>query len=378
MLRYLTAGESHGQALVGILEGLPAGMPVNREGIDEDLARRQQGYGRGGRMAIEQDRIHVLSGLRGGVTLASPLAFTIENRDYQNWQQGMDPFQGDVTYRQVVHPRPGHADLPGALKYGFDDMRPILERSSARETAARVAVGSITRQMLQPFGIEAACHVVSIGSAAIQHQPLTFESLTGAENSPVRCIDESAATKMMAAIDQAKAQGDSLGGVVEVRVKGLPVGLGSHVQWDRKLDARLAYALMSIQAVKGVEIGDGFETARRPGSQVHDEIYHDKDRGIHRKTNHAGGIEGGMSNGEELVVRCGVKPIPTLMQPLQTIDMRTKEPFEAVKERSDTCAVPAAAVVAELVTLFVVAQAFLETFGRDSFEEMKRCWKPSR
>lgn len=378
MLRYLTAGESHGKALLGIIEGLPAGLSLDKDQIDHDLARRQQGYGRGGRMKIEKDQIEVLSGIRGGLSTGSPVAYMIMNRDYENWQEGMDPFLGDIHYKRVTHPRPGHADLPGLLKYGLTDVRPILERSSARETAARAAAGSFARQLLQLFGIKAACHVVQIGQVALENQAIDFDRLAKAETSPVRCVDAAAEKAMMLAIDEAKAAGDTLGGILEVRVKGLPVGLGSHVQWDRKLDARLAAALMSVQAVKGVEIGEGFQSATRPGSQVHDEIYYSKDRGHYRKTNHAGGVEGGMSNGEELVVRCAMKPIPTLMKPLKTVDLDTHEPYEAAKERSDTCAVPAAAVVAEMVTLFTLAQAFMETFGKDSLEEMKRCWKPSR
>ena len=376
MLRFLTAGESHGKALVGMIEGLPAGMPVSRETVDQDLARRQKGYGRGGRMSIEKDRIEILSGLRGGMTLGSPVSFIINNRDYQNWEQGMDPFEGDLSYRPVIHPRPGHADLSGALKYGFSDVRHVLERSSARETAVRVAVGSLVGQMLNPFGIVAVSHVIQIGSVAMHGERYSFEALQRAENSPVRCVNSAKETEMMQEIDDAAARGDSLGGVIEVQVRGVPVGLGSHVQWDRKLDARLAYALMSIQAIKGVEVGDGFAAAEKSGSLVHDEIYHEEHRGYFRKTNHAGGIEGGISNGETLILRCAMKPIPTLMQPLRTVNINSKEPYMAAKERSDTCAVPAAAVVAEMVTLFVLGQAFMETFGRDSFEEMKRCWKP--
>ncbi len=378
MLRYLTAGESHGKALTGIIEGLPAGVPMDKERIDHDLTRRQQGYGRGGRMKIEKDQIEVLSGIRGGISTGSPVAYLIMNKDYGNWQEGMDPFQGDVNYERVTHPRPGHADLPGLLKYGLSDVRPILERSSARETAARVAAGSIARQLLHLFGIQAACHVIQIGQVALENHSITFDQLAEAEISPVRCISKKTEQAMMEAIDQAKASGDSLGGIMEVRVKGLPVGLGSHVQWDRKLDAQLAAALMSIQAIKGVEFGDGFLSAAKPGSQVHDEVCYSEEKGYYRTTNHAGGIEGGMSNGEELVVRCAMKPIPTLMKPLKTVDIDTHEPYDAVKERSDTCAVPAAAVVAELVTVFTLAQAFMEVFGKDSLEEMKRCWKPLR
>lgn len=378
MLRYITAGESHGKALTGIIEGLPAGVPIDKKRIDHDLTRRQQGYGRGGRMKIEKDQIEVLSGIRGGITTGSPVAYLIMNKDYENWQEGMDPFKGDVDYKRVTHPRPGHADLPGLLKYGLSDVRPILERSSARETAARVAAGSIARQLLNLFSIKAACHVIQIGQVAMENQSITFDQLVDVETSPVRCISKTTEEAMMDAIDQAKAAGDSLGGIVEVRVKGLPVGLGSHVQWDRKLDAQLAAALMSIQAIKGVEFGDGFLSAAKPGSQVHDEIYYSEKKGYYRTTNHAGGIEGGMSNGEELVVRCAMKPIPTLMKPLKTVDIDTHKPYDAVKERSDTCAVPAAAVVAELVTVFTLAQAFMDVFGKDSLEEMKRCWKTLR
>lgn len=378
MLRLLTAGESHGKALTVIIEGLPADLEIQEATINRDLARRQKGYGRGGRMAIENDRAEVLSGIRGGRTLGSPLAMVITNRDYENWKEAMDPFHGDQTLRRVTEPRPGHADLAGALKYGFDDMRQILERSSARETAARVAAGSIARQLLEPFGLRSMGHVIQIGGVTCDALEWTETYQTAAEESPVRCGDGKTSDNMMKAIDQAKEEGDTLGGVVEVRVKGVPVGLGSHVHWDRKLDARLAFALMSIQGIRGVEIGGGFELAAMPGSLVHDEIDHTDGRGFFRKTNRAGGIEGGISNGEEVVIRCAMKPIPTLMKPLATVDVVSKEKVSASKERSDTCAVPAAAVVAEMVVLFTLAQEWMIVYGKDSFKEMKKCGKPFR
>lgn len=374
MLRLLTAGESHGQAVAGIIEGMPAGVPISKEIIDHHLSRRQRGYGRGGRMKIEKDKIQILSGIRGGITLGSPIAFTIPNKDYENWIQGMDPFEGDLDYKKVSHPRPGHADLAGAIKYGFEDMRHVLERSSARETTARVAAGSMAGQLLSQFNMEVASHVRSIGKVAIENKPVTFEALKAAEDSPVRCVCKKAEALMMAAIDGAKSDGDTLGGVIEIQIKGIPVGLGSYVHWDRKLDGRLAGALMSIQGIKGVEVGDGFESALKPGSLVHDEIFYKEEDGFHRRTNHAGGVEGGMSNGENLVLRCAMKPIPTLMKPLKTVDYISKETHLAAVERSDTCAVPAAAVVAEAVVKMAVTEVFLESFGADSFKEMKRRW----
>ncbi len=374
MVRLLTAGESHGQAVVGVVEGVPAGVPISKEVIDQHLSRRQMGYGRGDRMKIEKDKIQVLSGIRGGITLGSPIAFTIPNKDYENWKQGMDPFEGDLDYKKVSHPRPGHADLAGAIKYGFDDMRHVLERSSARETTARVAAGSIVGQLLSQFNIEVASHVRSIGNVAIENNPVAFEQLKDSESSLVRCICEKTERLMIKAIDGAKLEGDTLGGVVEIQVKGLPVGLGSYVQWDRKLDGKLAGSLMSIQGIKGVEVGDGFESALKPGSHVHDEIFYNDADGFYRKTNHAGGIEGGMTNGETLVLRCAMKPIPTLMKPLNTVNFVSKEAHQAAVERSDTCAVPAAAVVAEAVVKMTLTEVFLESFGADSLKEMKRRW----
>lgn len=375
MLRLLTAGESHGQAVTGILEGMPAGVSISKAIIDHHLARRQKGYGRGGRMAIEKDQIQVLSGLRGGLTLGSPISFMIHNKDYENWKDGMDPFYGDLNYKKVSHPRPGHADLTGALKYSFSDMRHVLERSSARETTARVAAGSIASQLLSVFGIEVASHVRRIGQAAIEQKQVAFHELKASEDSPVRSICKDAERRMIQCIDEAREDGDTLGGVIEVQVKGLPVGLGSYTHWDRKLDGKLAGALMSIQGMKAVEVGDGFEGVKEPGSCVHDEIFYNERDGFNRKTNHAGGIEGGMTNGEILIIRCGMKPIPTLMKPLKTVDFHSKDVHNAAVERSDTCAVPAAAVVAEAVVGLTLTDAFLETFGADSMEEMKRRWK---
>lgn len=381
MLRYLTAGESHGPQLTAIIEGMPAGIQLVAGDINRELARRQQGYGRGGRMLIERDTVEILSGVRWGETLASPVTLVVRNRDWENWREKMSPLpeHRDDTIA-VTRPRPGHADLSGALKYDLDDVRNILERSSARETAVRVAVGAAAKALLTPFGIAVGGFVREVGgvAATVPDAPLA-ELWARAAGSELFCCDPAAEGEMKRAIDDAKAAGDTLGGVVEVQVTGVPPGLGSYVQWDRKLDARLAMALMSIQAIKGVEVGMGFETARRPGSQVHDELFRDAvlpDRGAasayYRQTNNAGGIEGGMSNGEPIVLRAAMKPIPTLYKPLRSVDMRTHEPFEAAVERSDTCAVPAALVVAEAVVAMEIANAFLEKFGGDSRDEIRR------
>lgn len=375
MLRIMTAGESHGKALVGIIEGLPANIPLNLEAINQDLARRQQGYGRGGRMTIERDQLEVISGVRGGKTLGGPISFLIHNRDYENWQEHMDPFQENLTTRAVTAPRPGHGDLTGALKYGFGDVRNVLERASARETAVRVGAGSIIKQFLKHFGIESLSHVIALGNVKARPFPVTPEAREVIDTSPVKCLDPEATIKMMAAIDEAKAQGDSLGGIFEIYITGVPVGLGSYVHWDRKIDGLLAQSLMSIQAIKGVEFGDGFSNALRSGSQVHDEIFYDPSRGYYRKTNRAGGIEGGMTNGEPIVIHCAMKPIPTLYQPLKTVDIHTKEPLEASVERSDTCALPAAALVGEMVALGVIASEMIRKYGGDTLEEMIDRWK---
>ena len=370
-LRYLTAGESHGPSLTAIIEGLPANLALSADDIDRDLARRQEGHGRGGRMLIEKDRVSILSGVRWGRTLGSPLTLSITNRDWANWQQKMSARSEDrIEGIAVTHPRPGHADLSGVIKYRQNDARNILERSSARETAVRVAVGAVCKTFLASLGIGVRGWVVEIGGIAAAECDLAPEERCArSEASPCRTFDPVAEAQMLEAIDRAKAAGDTLGGVVEVAVLGAPVGLGSHVQWDRRLDTRLAAALMSIQAFKGVEIGLGFEAARRPGSQVHDEIGYADGR-FCRKTNRAGGLEGGMSNGEPIIVRGAMKPIPTLYRPLQTVDLQTKTPFEATVERSDVCAVPAAAVVAEAVVAIELAAATLEKFGGDAMEEV--------
>ncbi|HET6421633.1 MAG TPA: chorismate synthase [Geobacteraceae bacterium] len=381
MLRYFTAGESHGPQLTAIIEGMPAGIAIKEDQINSDLARRQGGYGRGGRMLIEKDKVEILSGVRWGMTLGSPITLCIKNRDWPNWQDKMSPYEEkrDDSIR-VTRPRPGHADLPGAIKYNHRDVRNLLERSSARETAIRVAVGSCAKSLLREFGINVFGFVTEIGGIqAIKANDIEIEELYKLTlESELFTFDEEAALRMKKKIDESKEAGDTLGGVIEVNVCGAPVGMGSHVQWDRKLDARLAMALMSIQAIKGVEVGIGFESARRPGSLVHDEIYFEKDKagreksGFYRKTNNAGGIEGGVSNGEPIIVRAAMKPIPTLYKPLKSVDIDSKEPFEATVERSDVCAVPAAAVVAEAVVAIEIANAFLEKFGGDSISEIKR------
>lgn len=343
MLRYLTAGESHGPQLTAIVDGLPAGIKLDVESINGDLARRQQGYGRGGRMKIERDRVEIMSGVRFGETLGSPITLVVKNRDWENWQDRMSAF-GKPTGDKVTAVRPGHADLNGVLKYDRRDARDILERSSARETTMRVAVGGVCKEFLRAVGIEIGSRVTMIGG-------------------------ETTVEKMHEAIDDAKSKGDTLGGTFEVTVKGAPIGLGSHVQWDRRLDGRLAEAVMSIQAIKGVEIGAGFRCAELPGSQVHDEIFFEGDR-IVRETNRAGGLEGGMTNGEEIMIRAVMKPIPTLMKPLRTIDIDSKMAVSASKERSDTCAVEAASVVGEAMVATVMASAVLEKFGGDCLTDI--------
>jgi chorismate synthase len=370
MFRFLTAGESHGPCLTAVIEGLPAGLPVDLAAVNGDLARRQQGYGRGGRMRIEKDEAEVLSGLRFGRTLGSPLTLAIKNRDWANWQERMSP-SGPAAGEAVTAPRPGHADLAGIQKYGHDDIRNILERASARETAARVAIGAVARQLLAALGVTVGAHVVAVGGVTAERRTYTaadIGSLTA--DSPLFCADKAAEAAMMAAVDAAKTRGDTLGGVFEVVASGLPPGLGSHVQWDRRLDAALAAALMSIPAVKGVEIGEGFANAALPGSQAHDEIFYDPGRGYYRKTNRAGGVEGGISTGENLVVRAVMKPIPTLMAPLASVDIATKAATRANTERSDVCAVPAAAVVGEAVVAIVLAGAVLEKFGGDHLDDL--------
>jgi chorismate synthase len=373
VLRFLTAGESHGPALTVVVEGLPAGVPVERERIDADLRRRQGGYGRGGRMQIEQDSAQVLAGVRHGRSLGSPIALLIRNRDHENWKDVMSPEpQPDAARerRRLRYPRPGHADLAGALKYGTTDLRNVLERASARETTARVAAGALAKALLRETGAEIRSHVLRIGAATTGSDSLPWEALAGVEESPVRCADSAAAAAMVAEIDRAKKDGDTLGGVVEVVARGVVAGLGAFAQWDRRLDGRIAQALMSIPAVKAVSIGAGFAGAETRGAAFHDEILWDAEKGLSRPTNRAGGLEGGISNGEEIRASAVVKPIPTLLLPLRSVDLRTKEPQKASVERSDTCVVPAAGVVAEAMLALVLADALLEKAGGDSLEEL--------
>lgn len=371
-MRFFTAGESHGKGLMAMVEGIPAGLPLSEEYVNVQLARRQKGYGRGGRMAIETDKVNFYTGVRGGQTLGSPLTMLIRNKDWENWEGIMSAGPLTEDTRQVTKARPGHADLAGAIKYRHQDMRNILERASARETAARVAAGSVARRLLEEFGIQVFSHVTTIGKAQAQTAGLELGQIKGsAAESEVACADPNADVLMKQEIDRAKESGDSLGGIFEIIITGLPIGLGSHVHWDRKLDGRLAMALMSIQAIKGVEVGIGFEAARVPGSEVHDELFYDPQKGFYRETNRAGGLEGGMTNGEPLVVRAAMKPIPTLYSPLQSVDLQTKAPFKASVERSDICAVPAAAVVGEAMAALVLAEAMTEKFGSDSLTEMK-------
>ncbi|WIV94433.1 chorismate synthase [Bacillus bombysepticus] len=374
-MRYITAGESHGPQLTTIIEGVPAGLSLVVDDINEELARRQKGYGRGRRMQIETDQVQILSGVRHGETLGSPIALVVENRDFAHWTKimGAEPLteqEEKEMKRKVTKPRPGHADLNGAIKYGHRDMRNVLERSSARETTVRVAAGAVAKKVLAELGIKLAGHVIEIGD--VQAKEITYSSIEElksiTEASPVRCLDEEAGNQMMKAIDDAKANGDSIGGIVEVIVEGMPIGVGSYVHYDRKLDAKLAAAIMSINAFKGVEIGIGFEAAHRPGSEVHDEILWDEEHGYTRRTNNAGGLEGGMTTGMPIVVRGVMKPIPTLYKPLQSVDIDTKEPFTASIERSDSCAVPAASVVAEAVVAWELATALIEQFGLDRME----------
>jgi chorismate synthase len=389
-LRFSTAGESHGKALVTIVEGLPAGLPVSADWVDHELARRMQGYGRGARMKIERDRIEWLSGVRAGETLGSPVAMLIPNRDWANWEDVMayessDP-PGELRRRRVTRPRPGHADLSGVLKYDRIDARDILERASARETTARVAAGALAKRLLDEFGVEIGSHVTSLGgiravSGDSRETALPVPLNDKSDRSEIRVLDPAVQAQIIARIDAAKKAGDTLGGEVEVIARGVVVGLGSHVSWDRKLDGRLAGMLMSIPAVKGVEIGMGFEAARRPGSEVHDPIASadtggddqaDTRGGFRRQSNNAGGLEGGITTGEPLIVKVAMKPISTLMSPLPTVDLASGDPAKAVSERSDVTAVPAMGVIAEGLVALVLADAMLEKFGGDSLAEMRR------
>ena len=362
MLRFLTSGESHGKCLVAILEGMVAGLTLKEEDINADLSRRQEGYGRGGRMTLEKDAVEVLSGVRSQKTLGGPIALHVPNRDFK------------INELPVVkRPRPGHADLVGVLKYGREDARDILERASARETTSRVAVGAVCRAFLREFGIELVSHVVSIGGVTADVEGLDFAAIKKAAlHSPMHCADKTAEKKMMARVDEARAKKDTIGGIFEVRVTGVPVGLGSFVHYDRRLSAKLAASLLSIQAVKGVEVGMGFGVSRALGREVHDEIFHDKKKGFYRKTNRAGGFEGGVTNGEDIVLRAATKPYATLMSPMQSVNIQTKEKETATVERSDVTAVPACGVVGEAMVAFEVANALLEKFGGDSLQETKR------
>jgi chorismate synthase len=379
-IRYLTSGESHGKGLVGILEGVPAGLEISENYINRQLERRQQGYGRSDRMKIESDRVNIISGVRFGKTLGSPIALTVENKDWENWKEKMSVTPSESGIEKITNPRPGHADFAGAIKYNFDDIRNVIERSSARETAIRVAIGSVARKFLETFNIFIVSHVIQIKNVKVKSgiKKIDFKMINEfADKSLVRCLDKKAERDMMSVIDEAKKKGDSVGGVAEIIAFGLPVGLGSYVHWDRRLDGRIANALMAIPAIKGIEIGAGFKSASLFGSKMHDEIYYDEklkdspNMGFYRKTNNAGGIEGGITNGEPIIVRIAMKPIPTLTIPLNTVDMFTKVPAKALKERSDTCALPSASVIAESVLALVLADAFLEKFGGDSIEEIR-------
>ena len=393
MLTYLTSGESHGPQLTAIVDGLPAGLSVDLEKLQFQMARRQKGYGRGGRMKIETDQIEVVSGLRHGQTIGSPVTFVIKNRDWENWTNIMDPFaplpdQLNLREQRLAHettrPRPGHADLPGGIKYNHHDLRNVLERASARETAARMALGALCRQLLEYFGVAFASHVVRIGRVEV---PVGSYDLTDlgrvadlAETSDVRCLDKEIEVLMIADIREAKKKRDSVGGVVEIVVRGLPVGLGSFSQGRQRLDSRLAAAMMSIPSVKGVEIGLGFEAAGKRGSEVHDEIFFDpkgdpRKKGFYRKTNSAGGLEGGITSGEDVMIRVASKPISTLNQPLRTVDVVTKKPHEAMVERTDNCVVPALAVICESEAAIEFAQVFLQKFGSDNLAETERNFK---
>lgn len=378
-MRYLTAGESHGPQLTAIIEGVPADLPLTAEDINHDLARRQKGYGRGRRMVIEKDQVQIKSGVRHGYTTGAPITLIVENNDWKHWTDimGIEPITEEEKAkmrRVITRPRPGHADLNGAIKYGHRDMRNILERSSARETTIRVAVGAVAKKILSTFGIQIAGHVRVIGG--IEAKDIQYSSIKDlqekSEQSPVRCLDKEAEKQMMEAIDEAKKNGDSIGGIVEVIVDGVPIGLGSHVHYDRKLDGKIAQAIMSINAFKGVEIGIGFDAAYLPGSQVHDEIIWNEQDGYSRRTNRLGGFEGGMTNGMPIVVKGVMKPIPTLYKPLESVDIDTKETFTASVERSDSCAVPAASVVAESVVAWEVANEFLDKFGDERLSQIEK------
>ncbi len=369
--RFTTAGESHGPGLVAIVEGMPAGLALDREVLDRDMARRQLGHGRGGRMKIETDTVEIRSGLRHGRTLGSPIAVLVANRDYTNWEERMNPWPVDAEVDEVHLPRPGHADLVGAQKYGHDDIRNVLERASARETAARVAAGSIARGFLAALGVSVHSHVTQIASVTAPERPdLGPGDFAGVDDDPVRCLDGEASSAMVEEINRLRKANESLGGAFEVRAFGLVPGLGSHISWEDRLDGRLAGAVASIQSVKGVSIGEAWDVAGRPGSEAHDEIFWSQERGYYRETNHAGGVEGGMTNGLPLSVRAAIKPISTLTKPLRSVDTETKAPAQALRERTDSTVVPAAAVVAEAMVCLTLARTYREKFGGDHIDDV--------
>jgi chorismate synthase len=371
-LKLTTAGESHGPGLTCIVEGLPAGLRLERDQIDRDLARRQLGHGRGGRMKIESDRADVTSGVRHGRTLGGPITLQVVNRDYANWEERMNPWPVESEPAEVHLPRPGHADLVGTQKYGLTDVRDVLERASARETAARVAGGAVAKEFLRALGVEVYSHVIQItGVKAPPRDDLTQIDFANVDDSPVRCLDPDTSRAMVAEINALRKANESLGGVFEVRAFGLVPGLGSHISWEERLDGRLAQAILSIQALKAVAIGDGVEVAGLPGSEAHDEIFYDEHRGYYRETNHAGGVEGGMTNGDPVVVRGWMKPLPTLTKPLRSVDIETHEPAQALRERTDSCTVPAAGVVGEAMVAFVLADAYRRKFGGDHIDDVR-------
>jgi chorismate synthase len=371
-LRLTTAGESHGPGLTCIIEGLPAGLELDRDALNRDLARRQLGHGRGGRMKIERDQAEVTAGVRHGRTLGGPIALQVPNRDYANWEERMSPWPVAAELAEVHLPRPGHADLVGTQKYGLTDVRDILERASARETAARVAGGAVAKAFLAALGVSVYSHVIQITSVtAPRREGLTPADFAAVDESPVRCLDAEATTAMVAEINKLRKENESLGGVFEVLAFGLVPGLGSHVSWEERLDGRLGQAILSIQAVKAVSIGDGFEVAGLPGSRAHDEIFWDEEHGFRRETNRAGGVEGGMSTGSTLVVRASMKPLPTLTKPLRSVDIATHEPAEALRERTDSCTVPAAGVVGEAMVAYVLADAYRRKFGGDHIDDVR-------
>ncbi len=373
-LTLITAGESHGPGLTCIVEGLPAGLEIDRAGIDRDLARRQLGHGRGGRMKIETDRAEVTAGIRHGRLLGGPVALQVVNRDYENWEERMNPWPVEAEVPEVHLPRPGHADLVGAWKYGASDVRDILERASARETAARVAGGALCRQFLSALGVTIRSHVVRIGTVATDPPaaPLALQDFDGVDDDPVRCLDPEVSKLMVEHINVQRKANESIGGVFEVVVFGLAPGVGSHISWQTRLDGRIAGAICSIQAVKGASLGDGWDLPARPGSQAHDEIFYSDERGYYRETNRSGGLEGGMTTGEPLIAQGAMKPLPTLTKPLRSVDISTREPAEALRERTDSCTVPAAGVVAEAMIAFVLAEAYREKFGGDQIDDARQ------